>query len=84
LSGRIRLVFNCQAIDTTYINYYFKGLSQEHVIIDSVQKYTICDSIPESIYPVVIYVKERVVENVEFYNEKHPKVYEKLKRKMFN
>ena len=80
-SGKIKLVLNCENRDTPAINYYLKDWEPHHLIIDSMSLYTVCDSLPESMYPAVAYVKNNILK-VEYYNKDNAKAYEKLKRKV--
>lgn len=82
-SQKIALVFNCDKSDTLAIHYHFKGMDTKHLIIDTLSQYTICDSLPESIYPAVGYVKNNMI-SVEYYNKNNVKAYEKLKKKVLD
>ena len=79
-SGKIGLVFNCNASDTTAIQYYLTGMDMKHVIIDTLSRYKVCDTLPESIYPAVAYVKNNKL-SVKYYNKDNTRAFEKLKKK---
>jgi len=79
-SGKIGLVFNCNASDTMAIQYYLTGLDMQHVIIDTLSRYAVCDTMPESIYPAVVYMKNNTL-SVEYYNKDNARAFEKLKKK---
>jgi hypothetical protein len=58
-------------------------MSKEHIIMDTLKQYTICDSIPESIYPTIIYVNNNKIDKVEYYNTQNIYAYEKLKSYLY-
>jgi hypothetical protein len=78
-SNKLKIVFNCEFRDIPLIDLHFKHLSKDHIIIDTLKKYTICDNIPESDYPAIIYVEKNIINKTEYYNAKNPKAYEKVK-----
>jgi hypothetical protein len=78
-SNKVKIVFNCEPLDVMIIDHHFKSLSKDHIVVDTLKKYTICDSIPESIYPAIIYANNNVIKKIEYYNSKNPKAYEKVK-----
>ena len=82
-SGKIGLVFNCEKKDTIAINYYLKGMDTRHLIIDTLSRYAICDSLSESIYPAVAYVTKNMIA-VEYYNKNNTNAYKKLKKKVWD
>ncbi|GHT22163.1 hypothetical protein FACS189430_03520 [Bacteroidia bacterium] len=82
MSGRVGLVFNCEKSDTIFINDYIKGIMRANVIIDTLSQYTVCDSIPESIYPTVIYTKNKKIVSVEYLNKHNLNAFKRLKKKI--
>lgn len=80
-SGKIGLVFNCETSDTTAIHYFLSGFDTRNLIIDTLSHYAVCDSLPESIYPAVAYVKNNTI-SIEYYNINNVKAYENLKKKV--
>jgi hypothetical protein len=78
-SNNMSIVFNCNIQDTVAVKYYFSELSQKHLVIDTLKQYTICDSIPESIYPAIIYMKDDKINKIEYYNSRNLSAYAKLK-----
>lgn len=49
-------------------------MDTKHLIIDTLSQYAVCDSLPESIYPAVGYVKNNMI-SVEYYNKNNVKAY---------
>jgi type III secretion system FlhB-like substrate exporter len=82
-NNKLKIVFNCEYQDVAIIDHHFKLLSKDHIVVDTLKMYTICNSIPESIYPAIVYVNNNIIKKVEYYNSKNIHAYEKVKSYLY-